>query len=100
MSSAHIGKRKCAECTFYGEETDGEHGEIFCGYTCALKPHLANLRTFPFKNEQPCFVQEFWLSKYSSLVDEHEKSIDAAIAEWRKEWGEKMDALQTHSAGA
>jgi len=94
-------ERKCSQCTYYSEEHDGEYGEIFCGSSCS-KPgneRYANLKSFPFKNEQPCFVEEFWFSKYTDLVEEvpHPEygwdiSLDKAIAAWREQWKHKLDS--------
>lgn len=70
--------RKCTECTYYFEEHEGEYGGWLADYGCEKKgqEHYSNLKSFPFKNKQPCFIPEFWLSEYSEEFGKDSDLID------------------------
>lgn len=82
----------CVSCAYYGEEWDGDYGQIFCGSHCEIHPGYGNLRSFPFKVVKKCHVIDFWHSKHAEKVDGTDESYNKALEDWAAENREKIDA--------
>lgn len=82
----------CVSCAYYGEEWDGDYGQYFCGSTCDIRPSVSNLKSFPFKKPQPCFVLDFWHSKHAEKVDGTDESYTKALEDWSVENKQQIDA--------
>ena len=77
----------CQTCVHFGEERDGDYGQIFCGYTCNEHPNFQNLRSFPFKKKKDCHVLDFWHSEFANGLDGTEENYAKAIDRWRESVG-------------
>lgn len=51
--------RNCANCQGLYDDSDGpEYGPRYP--RCSIKPHMENLRGFPFRTPQRCFQIAWW----------------------------------------
>lgn len=66
----------CQTCCHLGSDGDWESGHTFS--TCEHMPGRDNLRSFPFKKEQPCWEPNFWETKFADMVKGDDASNDAA----------------------
>lgn len=66
----------CQTCMHKGQDNDGGEPEYSIAWDiCEKFPHYANLPTFPFGKEMPCWEPEFWHSKFAGEIKtgEHEE---------------------------
>lgn len=102
-------QNKCVNCHHYEEERAGyEEGNYIERQECMKRPRISNLRSFPFKKEQACFVPDFWLSEFAKEVNASDSDVDYfndACTEPMKKWREKymqefkMRTLLSESGG-
>lgn len=79
----------CSTCAAFRHESDGEYGEIFCGYYCDNEDRpgnerLTNLKSFPFKKEQRCWQPDFWQTKFADEIDGTDETHDSAAYHFRE----------------
>ncbi|WP_164851250.1 hypothetical protein [Larkinella soli] len=79
-------KKNCRNCAHFSAESDGDYGEIFCGYYCSEKPHVAYLTSFPFQKEMPCFKPDFWLTMMHDPEMNRLHDEDMRMERQEQEW--------------
>jgi hypothetical protein len=57
----------CNDCIHRTNECDKEYSTEDWPY-CTKRPHMANLKGFPFRCAPTCFELDFWRSPYSGLL--------------------------------
>ena len=67
-------------CNFCEDVSDGAEYDGPTYYECTKRPHLSNLISFPFKNEQPCFEIDWvhlvdWDEEYRKM--QYESDLQA-----------------------
>ena len=76
----------CFGCGYLYHETDGDYGEIDCGYTYERpgQAFYSNLITFPFtKKKMKCYRLDFFLSEFvDNGIDSDGNLIDSEIKKW------------------
>lgn len=81
----------CYKCTHLEQDSLGDFCEIPGAHYCSKKPSLANLKSFPFESELPCFELDFWLSEFASevkgkTVEEEMENYKNAQSKWAKKY--------------
>ena len=72
----------CSTCSWLGSDGDGDE---YNGTwpVCNKTERMSNLSSFPFKKEMKCWEPEFWASKFSNMVRDDDRSLDAALDAFR-----------------
>ena len=87
-----IEKANCATCAYQSEDSDGEHGEIFCGTICS-KRSGDDYETYledqgvDLSAEKGCWEPNFWMAKTSDEIrnfEDEKKAVEAFVAECEK----------------
>ena len=68
----------CLTCAHKSRDGDGNEPEYATSWDiCDKFPHYANLKSFPFKNDQKCWEPEFWCSKFAHEIKtgDHEEVL-------------------------
>lgn len=68
----------CESCMHIGSDGGDWEAGIPSFPTCEHRPGRDNLKSFPFKKEQPCWEPEFWHSIFAEMVKGDDASHDAA----------------------
>ena len=77
------GLANCESCPHIEDVSDGwEYGQGPY-YVCSKpgKQHMGNLRGFPFKTEQKCWSPQFWISKFTDMIEHGEDEEREAARE-------------------
>lgn len=65
-----ISQANCETCAYLGSDGDGyEYNGTWPVCDNPKRQHVNNLRSFPFKAEQKCWLPNFWQSKYASEIN-------------------------------
>jgi hypothetical protein len=74
--------KSCVNCNMLTSECcDGELGSHLGWYECETFPTKSNLRSFPFRTEQPCFTPRYPDGPTSDM-----------LREWNQIEGESVEA--------
>ena len=68
----------CSTCTYLGSDGDGyEYNGTWPVCDNKSRQHVNNLKSFPFKSEQKCWMSNFWSSKFPKEIKtgEHEEVL-------------------------
>lgn len=75
-----IDKANCGTCKHLATDSDGDgYGEFTY---CEKRDCISNLKSFPFKTDQKCWKPNFWSSKFTSIINGSNESVDKAFSEF------------------
>ena len=82
----------CESCSYLGSESDSNWPEIAQTWpVCRRKPHMGNLKGFPFKTDMQCWVPESWASKFAGMIQTgNANEVDQLH-------GQFMEAIASHA---
>lgn len=84
-----IDKANCHTCLNGSVDTDGEHGQHYCGMVCG-KRSGDDMDTYledqgvDLDSEKACWLPEFWMTNFADDIDGSEDSLGKAFAKYRK----------------
>lgn len=83
----------CQTCPYIDDVSDGwEYGQEPY-YVCShpKHKHKSNLKGFPFKTDQICWVPQFWASKFSGMIRTGE---DEEINDLYRQFNEAVKSVE------